>query len=161
MLLWVLVACLGKALLSPAVSFLSSHVSCSGVAQSRWRVGFNLRLQFCHLNGVNTSSRRIQEGEFSGREQGDAMISQDPGSLAHSLAKGAAAGRAAHPRAPLLVLVCLLPFGRVAAGAMSPVRPGLTTGAPRQPPASRLGTPHSLHSCGYVNRLLDLVGWAP
>lgn len=71
----------------PAVSFLSSHVSCSGVAQSRWRVGFNLRLQFCHLNGVNTSSRRIQEGEFSGREQGDAMISQD------SIREGAGAQR--------------------------------------------------------------------
>ena len=85
--LWVLVACLGKALLSPGVSFLSSHVSCSGVAQSRWRVGFNLRLQFCHLNGVNISSRRIQEGEFSGREQGDAVISPD------SIQEGAGAQR--------------------------------------------------------------------
>lgn len=74
--LWVPVACLRKALLSPDVSFLSSHVSCSGVAQSRWRVGFNLTLRFCHLNGVNIS-RRIQEGEFSGKKQGDAVISQD------------------------------------------------------------------------------------
>lgn len=74
-------------------------------------------------------------------EQHSPLSGWESGSLAHNLIQGAAAGRAAHPRAPLLVPVCALPFGRVAAGAMSPVRRGLTPGAPRQPPVSRLGTP--------------------